>query len=222
MKEAVVLLSGGMDSAVALAQMVANHGSENVMAVSFDYGSKHNDREYRAAEHISSFYDVLHRRINLDMVKELFVSDLLKSSNGAIPEGHYTDASMKSTVVPFRNGIMLSIAAGLAESYEASRVVIASHAGDHAIYPDCRPAFTHDMGQAIYQGTDGKVSLISPFFMMTKTDICRLGAQLQVPLAYTYSCYNGRELHCGKCGTCFERKEAFRDSGVTDYTEYEA
>lgn len=222
MKEAVVLLSGGMDSAVALAETVQTYGSENVMAISFDYGSKHNDREFSAARVLADFYDVWHKRISLDMVRDLFASDLLKTSDEPIPEGHYTDASMKSTVVPFRNGIMLSIAAGLAESYGASRVVIANHAGDHAIYPDCRPAFTHDMGQAIYHGTDQKVSLVAPFFMMSKTDICKLGEQLNVPLSYTYSCYNGRELHCGKCGTCFERKEAFRDSGVTDYTEYEA
>jgi 7-cyano-7-deazaguanine synthase len=222
MKEALVLLSGGMDSAVALGAMCEMFSNDKVMAVSFDYGSKHNDREYRAAQDLAAYYDVLHRRISLPMISELFVSDLLKSSKGSIPDGHYTDASMSRTVVPFRNGIMLSIAAGLAESYECSSVVLANHAGDHAIYADCRPQFTKAMNDAIKAGTDRKVHLLSPFCLMTKTEIARYGAEHGVPLHLTYSCYNGRELHCGTCGTCTERKEAFADSNQIDPTKYEA
>lgn len=222
MKEALVLLSGGMDSAVALSLMIKKHSNEKVMAISFDYGSKHNEREYRSAQELAAYYDVLHRRISLPMINELFVSDLLKSSSSEIPEGHYTDASMSRTVVPFRNGIMLSIAAGLAESYECHEIVIANHAGDHTIYPDCRPEFTKAMDEAIKAGTDGKVYLSNPFCSLNKTDLAILGQHLGVPFHLTYSCYNGRELHCGVCGTCTERKEAFRDARMDDPTKYEA
>jgi 7-cyano-7-deazaguanine synthase len=127
---------------------------------------------------------------------------------------------MKSTVVPFRNGIMLSIAGGLAESLGATGLIIAAHSGDHSLYPDCQPAFMHAMNRAIQAGTFEGVSILSPFLNLNKGEIVRLGADLGVDYARTWSCYCGQELHCGKCGTCVERKEAFVQAGVCDPTEY--
>ncbi len=129
---------------------------------------------------------------------------------------------MKRTVVPFRNGIMLAIAAGFAESIGANHLVLGNHAGDHAVYPDCREDFTAPMSAAIKAGTYAEITIVRPFEKVTKTDICRIGNELGVPYKLTYSCYKGGEKHCGKCGTCFERIEAFRDSGVTDPTLYDA
>jgi 7-cyano-7-deazaguanine synthase len=215
----LVLLSGGMDSTTVL-YMARSKSYEPIKAISFDYGSKHNQREQRAAKLISSALDIEHTVIPLDVIANHFRSDLLKTG-GDIPEGHYADPSMKRTVVPFRNGIMLSIAAGLAESWDLSSIWIANHFGDHAIYPDCRESFIEPMRKAIVQGTYAGIQLISPFSKMSKTDIASIGHELGVPWEHTYSCYNGGEIHCGKCGTCYERKEAFRESGVLDPTVYE-
>jgi 7-cyano-7-deazaguanine synthase len=219
-KKTLVVLSGGMDSAVALAMMVRDYGPDGCHAVTFNYGSKHNARENQAARLLAEHYKVNHTLIELPFVNQLFKSDLLQSG-GDIPEGHYADPSMKRTVVPFRNGIMLSIAAGLAESLEAELLVIGNHAGDHAIYPDCRQAFIGPMGAAIEEGTYARVQLVSPFCWWTKGQIALVGARIQVPFEKTYSCYNGREKHCGKCGTCVERIEAFATADVVDPTEYE-
>ena len=141
--------------------------------------------------------------------------------NEAIPEGHYADENMKSTVVPFRNGIMLSIACGIAESNGLKRVLIANHGGDHAIYPDCRSSFIRAMNEAMREGTYEHIEILAPYTEITKTDIARRGKQLHVDYAATWSCYKGGEKHCGKCGTCVERKEALRDAGIDDPTEYE-
>jgi 7-cyano-7-deazaguanine synthase len=215
----IAVLSGGMDSSVAMAWALSE-GIEIVGALSFEYGAKHNEKEWAAAQQIATHYKIPITRISLPFINEHFQSDLLLSG-GEIPEGHYEDESMKKTVVPFRNGIMLSIAAGFAESKGASGVVLGNHFGDHAIYPDCRKSFIEPMAQAISEGTFEKISLLSPFCSMTKTDIARLGAKLAVPLHLTWSCYKGGEKHCGKCGTCVERILAFRESGVPDPTEYE-
>ena len=137
------------------------------------------------------------------------------------PEGHYADPSMSKTVVPFRNGIMLSIAAGYAESLEAEAVILGNHFGDHAIYPDCRVSFIEPMKEAIKQGTYAKIELLSPFASIDKTEIVRIGTKLGVPYELTYSCYKGTEHHCGKCGTCYERKEAFSLANVSDPTIYQ-
>ena len=149
----------------------------------------------------------------------LFKSDLLRSGGG-IPDGHYAEESMKQTVVPFRNGIMLSIAAGFAESITADGVVIAAHSGDHAIYPDCREPFMQAMGEAMGQGTYAKIQLLRPFIAMDKTAIARRGAELGIDFAETWSCYKGGEIHCGTCGTCVERREAFHLAGLPDPTVY--
>ncbi|MBP6507040.1 MAG: 7-cyano-7-deazaguanine synthase QueC [Opitutaceae bacterium] len=215
----VVLCSGGMDSVTALHWARAEH--EVVAVASFDYGAKHNHRELPlAAEHAAAL-GVRHEVIALDFVNRLFASDLLKSG-GAVPEGHYEAENMKQTVVPFRNAIMLSIACGLAESGGAEGLVIAAHGGDHAIYPDCREEFMKAMGEAMRLGTYAGVYLLRPFISMTKGDIVRLGARLGVDFARTWSCYKGGAVHCGKCGTCVERREAFHVAEVFDPTIYAA
>jgi len=145
-----------------------------------------------------------------------FVSDLLQSG-GDIPDGHYEDESMKKTVVPFRNGIMLSIAAGIAESMDCNRLLISNHAGDHAIYPDCRPEFINSMSDAIRFGTYNNLEIFAPFTNLTKREIALIGKEINVPFEKTYSCYNGQEVHCGTCGTCTERKEALEGFDKTEY-----
>jgi 7-cyano-7-deazaguanine synthase len=153
-------------------------------------------------------------------MNELFESDLLQSG-GAIPEGHYEAENMKQTVVPFRNGILLSIAAGFAESVGAEGLVIAAHSGDHAIYPDCREEFMKPMAEAITAGTYADLEVLRPFIHLRKEGIAALGASLGIDFSLTWSCYKGGEIHCGKCGTCVERKEAFEKAGLEDPTEYE-
>lgn len=215
----VVLCSGGMDSVTALYWAARAH---RVSAVaSFDYGAKHNHRELPlAAEHAAKL-GLRHETISLGFVDRLFASDLLKSG-GEIPEGHYEAENMKQTVVPFRNAILLSIACGLAESVGARGVVIAAHSGDHAIYPDCREEFMRAMSEAMRLGTYANVELVRPFIALNKAQIAAEGARLGVGFARTWSCYKGGAVHCGKCGTCVERREAFRDAGLADPTFYEA
>lgn len=215
----VVLCSGGMDSVAALYCAAREHAVAAVL--SFDYGSKHNHREIPfAAEHAAKL-GLRHEVIALDFVNRLFASDLLKSG-GEVPEGHYEAANMKHTVVPFRNAIMLSIACGFAESVDAEGLVIAAHTGDHAIYPDCREEFMQAMADAMRLGTYAGIQLLRPFIAMTKGEIAREGARLGVDFARTWSCYKGGTIHCGKCGTCVERREAFAIAGLPDPTVYES
>jgi len=213
----VVLVSGGMDSVVALSEAAQKH--EVVAGLSFDYGSKHNHREIPFAQWHCQQLGIPHQTIPLQFMNDCFDSHLL-SSGGDIPEGHYESENMKQTVVPFRNGIMLSIAAGFAESQEAEAVTIAAHSGDHAIYPDCRGEFMDPMAQAIEAGTYAEIQILRPFLDIRKEDIAARGFQLNVDFAQTWSCYKGGEKHCGKCGTCVERKEAFELSGHEDPTDY--
>lgn len=214
----VVLVSGGMDSVTALHAAAREH--EVVTGLSFDYGSKHNHREIPFATHHCGLLGVPHETVVLDFMDRLFKSDLLRSG-GEVPEGHYEAENMKQTVVPFRNGILLSIAAGYAESVGAEGLVIAAHSGDHAIYPDCREAFMEPMAAAIRAGTYAGISVLRPFIHERKEGIAAIGAQLGLDFAMTWSCYKGGELHCGKCGTCVERKEAFAIAGLEDPTVYE-
>lgn len=213
------VFSGGMDSTTVIpfARDIQSHDVTH--AINFTYGSKHNDREQKAVDALAAHYGLTLVKCRLDFIAEHFKSDLLKTG-GDIPEGHYADPSMKRTVVPFRNGIMLSIAAGLAESLDMDGILLGNHVGDHAIYPDCREDFTRPMAEAILNGTYKGIKLVTPFGDRTKTQIAKAGGALHVPYELTYSCYKGGEVHCGVCGTCFERKEAFRESGVTDPTEY--
>ena len=213
----VVLVSGGMDSVTALYHAADKH--EVVAGLSFDYGSKHNHKELPLAAWHCEQLGVLHQVVPLSFMDDLFESDLLKSG-GEIPEGHYEAENMKQTVVPFRNGIMMSIAAGFAESIEAGGLVIAAHSGDHAIYPDCREDFMKPMAEAITAGTYADVKVLRPFIDQRKEDIVSRGSELGIDFSQTWSCYKGEELHCGKCGTCVERKEAFEIAGVEDPTVY--
>ncbi|MGD7653770.1 MAG: 7-cyano-7-deazaguanine synthase QueC [Verrucomicrobiales bacterium] len=212
-----VLLSGGMDSVTALYEALEVH--EVVGCLSFDYGSKHNAREIPFAKLHAERNGLVQQTIPLGFMDGLFESDLLKSG-GEIPEGHYAEESMKKTVVPFRNGIMLAIAAGYAESIGAEGVVIAAHSGDHAIYPDCREPFMKGMGDAMREGTYAKIELLRPFIALDKTGIAKRGVELGIDFAETWSCYKGGEIHCGVCGTCVERREAFLLAGLDDPTVY--
>ncbi|NCC52695.1 MAG: 7-cyano-7-deazaguanine synthase QueC [Spartobacteria bacterium] len=219
MKEkVVVLLSGGLDSVTVLHDALLNH--EVVAALSFDYGAKHNHREIPFAAWHCEQTGTPHHVVALSFINTLFSSSLLQSG-GDIPEGHYEEESMKQTVVPFRNGIMLSIAAGVAESKGACGVVIAAHAGDHAIYPDCREPFMRAMATAIQLGTYERLELLRPFIHCSKADIVRHGAALGVDFSRTWSCYQGGDMHCGRCGTCVERREAFICAGIADPTPYQ-
>lgn len=215
----VIIYSGGMDSTVLLYKLVANYGARNVLALSFNYQSKHNDREFRGAVASCSKLGVKLKRISLANVSKHLKSNLLKTG-GKIPQGHYEEESMKKTVVPFRNGIMLAIACGIAESHGAKYVAIGNHAGDHAVYPDCRATFVDSMNEAMAYGTYLGVNILSPFKFKSKADIALLGETLGVHWQNTYSCYNGGALHCGKCSTCFERREAFDIAKVYDPTPY--
>jgi len=213
----VVLVSGGMDSVAALYQAHREH--EVICGISFDYGSKHNLREIPfAAEHCRGL-SIPHQVISLGFINTLFKSDLLQSG-GIIPDGHYEEANMKQTVVPFRNGIMLAVAAGFAESVGATGLVIAAHSGDHAIYPDCREEFMQSMSDAIRLGTYAEIQVLRPFIHLTKAQIAARGHSLGVDFAQTWSCYKGAEIHCGTCGTCVERREAFMLTGISDPTDY--
>lgn len=200
--------------------LLYDHKDEIALGISFDYGSNHNAREIPYAKMHCERLGIKHITINLDFMHQYFKSSLLDGAD-AIPEGHYADDNMKSTVVPFRNGIMLSIAIGIAESNGLDQVFIANHGGDHTIYPDCRPEFINAIDSAANVGTFNNVRVVAPYTKITKSDIARRGKELGLDYTETWSCYKGGEKHCGKCGTCVERKEALRDAGIDDNTEYE-
>lgn len=216
MKNSAIIVSGGMDSITLL----YDHKDEIALGISFDYGSNHNAREIPFARMHCERLGIKHITINLDFMHQYFKSSLLDGAK-AIPEGHYADDNMKSTVVPFRNGIMLAIAIGIAESNNLDQVFIANHGGDHTIYPDCRPEFINAIDAAATAGTYNNVKVIAPYTKITKSDIARIGKRLGIDYAETWSCYKGGEVHCGKCGTCVERKEALAEAGIEDKTIYE-
>lgn len=215
MKNSVIIVSGGMDSITLL----YDHKDEIALGISFDYGSNHNAREIPFAKMHCERLGIKHITINLDFMHQYFKSSLLDGAE-AIPEGHYADDNMKSTVVPFRNGIMLSIAIGIAESNNLDQVFIANHGGDHTIYPDCRPEFINAIDAAATAGTYNNVKVVAPYTKITKSDIARIGKKLGIDYTETWSCYKGGEVHCGKCGTCVERKEALAEAGIEDKTIY--
>jgi 7-cyano-7-deazaguanine synthase len=215
----VVLCSGGMDSVTALHWARRHHDVR--AALSFDYGSKHNPRELPCAAEQAARLGVRHDVVALPFIGQHFSSDLL-AGGGEVPDGHYADDNMRRTVVPFRNAIMLSIATGLAESRGADGLVIAAHAGDHTIYPDCREDFMRALGDAMRLGTYAGIQLLRPFIAMDKAAIAAEGARLGVDFSRTYSCYKGGAIHCGTCGTCVERREAFVQAGLADPTRYES
>ncbi|MCM1452072.1 MAG: 7-cyano-7-deazaguanine synthase QueC [Clostridium sp.] len=215
-KDTLMVLSGGMDSVT----MLYEYAGSIELAVNFSYGSNHNARELECARWHCQNLGIELVEIDLSFIGEYFYSSLLEGAD-AVPDGEYDFDSMKSTVVPFRNGIMLSAAAGLAESRGLKRVMIANHAGDHALYPDCRKGFIDAMGKAISEGTYENIQLFAPYTLLTKAQIAERGKVYGVDYGKTYSCYKGREKHCGKCGTCIERRQALAQAGIDDPTEYE-
>lgn len=217
-KKCVVLLSGGLDSTVLLYTRLELGYDCYPLAIL--YGQRH-EKEVLSAAVICKLLSLDLKRIDLSVLKELLPSSL--TGIGDVPDGHYADESMKSTVVPNRNMILLSVAAGYAQGIGSGFVAYAAHKGDHPIYPDCRPVFVESARETITLGTgwshDG-VQLLAPFIRYTKADIVKLGETLGVPFELTWSCYKGGDIHCGVCGTCTERKEAFVVAKVKDRTVY--
>jgi 7-cyano-7-deazaguanine synthase len=227
MTKAVAIVSGGMDSAVLAYQLAAHHGGRRLHFLSFNYGQRH-AVELKAAEEIASRLNAKWSLVDLRSLGELLPGSSLTDPSVEVPEGHYEAESMKATVVPNRNAIMLSIAFGIAFAEDAQMVGAGFHAGDHHIYPDCRPEFTHafqQMQDAALAGlrplTVERVSLYTPFIHVSKAEIVRAGQALRVPFEITWSCYKGGQYHCSRCGTCTERIEAFKLAGVPDPTVYE-
>ena len=216
MKDSVIILSGGMDSVTLL----YDYQERIALAITFDYGSNHNKREAACAALHCQRLGIEHIIIPLDFMARYFKSSLLEGAE-AIPEGDYNDENIHSTVVPFRNGIMLAIAAGLAESRELPRVMMANHFGDHVIYPDCSEEFVRHMSSAMTAGTYVGVQVLAPYTTISKTDIARIGKKLGIDYSLTYSCYKGGPRHCGRCATCRERMQALREAGIDDHTDYE-
>ncbi len=215
MKDSVLILSGGMDSTTMLYDYQERIG----LAVSFDYGGNHNAKEIPFAAWHCGHLGIEHIVLPLAFMADYFKSSLLEGAE-AIPEGSYDEENMKSTVVPFRNGIMLSVATGLAESRGFKYVMMANHGGDHTIYPDCRPEFVQAMSEAMRLGTFPGIELLAPYTHLSKADIAKRGKSLGIDYSKTWSCYKGGDKHCGRCGTCVERKEALRDAGIEDQTVY--
>lgn len=223
---AVCIFSGGLDSTTLLYDM--KEGWDEVYAISFDYGQKHALRELMYAYRTTRKLGLRHEIVDLTSVTHLLQS-ALTDHTAEIPEGHYAEDNMKATVVPNRNMIMASIAGGWAVSLGASTIGTAVHAGDHAVYPDCRPEFWSRFERTLNLGNEGfmshgEITVYTPFIDLSKTDIADRAAELGVPYHETWSCYKGGEKHCGKCGTCVERIEAIRDSEHADLdkTEYAA
>jgi len=216
MKDSVIVVSGGMDSITLLYEKK----DEIALGISFDYGSNHNHNELPLAAMHCQRLGIAHVIIPLGFMHQYFKSSLLESGAN-IPDGSYDEDNMKSTVVPFRNGVMLAVAAGIAESNGLTKVLIANHGGDHTIYPDCRPEFIAAMDAAVKAGTFANVHVVAPYTNISKADIARRGSSLGIDYAETWSCYKGGDVHCGTCGTCVERKEALREAGIEDNTKYE-
>jgi 7-cyano-7-deazaguanine synthase len=219
----VATVSGGLDS-VTLAHALAAEG-RSLVCLSFDYGQRH-AKETGFARACARRLGADHHVVDLRSVGRLLTGSSLTDAAVDVPEGHYTDASMAATVVPNRNAIMLSVAVGVAVARGASAVATAVHAGDHPVYPDCRPAFVAAVEHEARVGNEGFAvegfRVLAPFLDVAKDEIVRRGAALGVPFAETWSCYVGGARHCGRCGTCVERREAFQLAGVDDPTVYEA
>lgn len=221
MKNKLVLsLSGGLDSSTLLGLAMKLKQGQGVLPVVFQYPSKHNSYETDAAISIAQFYGLTCTHINVESVFKNFKSDLL-TSGGDIPEGHYESESMKKTVVPGRNLIFASILTGFAQSVGAKTIALGVHAGDHAIYPDCRPEFIIELNNVIELATENSVTLVAPFLRLSKKEIVQKGLDLGVPYELTRTCYKQQKIACGKCGSCVERLEAFADNNVQDPTPYE-
>ncbi|TDC28489.1 7-cyano-7-deazaguanine synthase QueC [Micromonospora sp. 15K316] len=219
MTHTIALLSGGLDSTVLVAHLLDQ--GHTVDAISVDYGQRH-ARELDAATAIADHYRIRHQLVDLTAVGRLLTGSALTDPTVAVPHGHYADESMRATVVPNRNAILLMVAVGVAATRNATAVATAVHAGDHPIYPDCRPEFITAADRCARAATAGygDVTVTAPFVAMSKTGIAALGGRLGAPLHLSWSCYEGGAQHCGQCGTCVERRESFTDAGLTDPTTY--
>ena len=217
MKKCVLIYSGGMDSFTLLNELLKEW---DLYALSFDYGQRHKKELHYAREYTTEL-DIPHKIVDLSNLNEFMQGSAL-TSNIKVPEGHYEEESMKATVVPNRNMIMLSIASAWAISLDAEAVYIGAHAGDHAIYPDCRPEFIAAVSRTVILGNYKQVNILAPYLHLTKGDIARIGKHLNLDYTRAWTCYNGREKACGKCGACQERIEAMEFAGIKDYTEYES
>ena len=213
----VVIYSGGMDSFTVLNR--ALHDGKEVYALTFDYGQRH-VKEIEYASTVCKSLNVNHKVIDISAINQLLAGSSL-TDDIDIPEGHYEAESMKSTVVPNRNMILLSLAVGYAVSVGASQVYYGAHSGDHAIYPDCRPEFVMKMNDVCKIANYESVEIFSPYLTVTKSDILTDGLKMGLKYDNTWTCYNGREKACGQCGACQERLEAFKDNNVTDPLNYE-
>jgi len=216
-QKVVVIFSGGMDSFTVL-NLAVKQGLE-VFALSFDYGQRHN-KELDYAARACKTLNVQHKTVDITAINQLIGGSSL-TSDIDVAEGHYEEGSMKSTVVPNRNMILLSMAVGYAVSIDAKKVYYGAHSGDHAIYPDCRPEFVHKMNDVCAIANYEAVEIVTPYLAVSKTAILTAGLEMGLDYNLTWTCYNGREKACGKCGACQERLEAFTENGVTDPLAYE-
>ena len=217
-KKCVIVFSGGMDSFTLLNDLIAQ--KYEVHAVSFNYGQRHS-KEIDYAIKACQLLGVEHKEVDVTSINQLMQGSSL-TSDESVPEGHYEDDTMKATVVPNRNMIMMSMAMAYAISIKAEAIAVGVHAGDHAIYPDCRPEFISAMAQVARVANYDPIHIIAPYLYMSKGQIAVRGRDLEVDYGLAWTCYNGREKACGKCGACQERIEAMAYAGITDPMEYEA
>ena len=226
--KALVLISGGLDSTTCLALAVKEYGNENVVGLSIFYGQRH-DKEIKAADAVCDYYKVEHITLDLSTMFQFSDCSLLKHSDEEIPEGAYdlqlkeTNGKPVSTYVPFRNGLFLSSAAAIALSKGCSKIYYGAHADDAAgnAYPDCSSDFNNAMNKAIYEGSGKQLQIEAPFIGLNKAGVVKMGLELNVPYELTWSCYEGHDKACGRCGTCIDRKKAFELNGIVDPIEYE-
>jgi len=226
--KALVLSSGGVDSTTCISLAVSEYGKENVISLSVTYGQKHS-KEIQCAGAAAEYYGIEHILLDLSEMFKFSDCSLLSHSENEIPHESYdeqiqkTDGSPVSTYVPFRNGLFISSAAAIAISKKCDVIYYGAHSDDNAgsAYPDCSPEFNKAMGEAVYIGSGKQLKIIAPFVNLTKRDVVKKGLELNTPYHLTWSCYEGGEKQCGKCGTCIDRKKAFEDNGVKDPVEYQ-
>lgn len=220
MKQAIVVYSGGMDSFTLLNEVIASGEFDHVHALTFDYGQKHSKEIMFAMRAVGGMNVGQHKIVDVTSINQLLDSSLT-ATGGEIPEGHYEEDTMKSTVVPNRNMIMISLATGWAVSLGADTVFFGAHAGDHAIYPDCREEFVEAINEVTMIANYQSVEVRAPYLDFTKGEIALIGRKLHLDYGLAWTCYNGRAYACGKCGACQERLEAMEFAGISDPLEYE-
>lgn len=216
-QKVVVIYSGGMDSYTVLHKAIAQ--GKDVYPLTFNYGQRHS-KEIDVAANVCKELNIQHKVVDISAINQLMTGSSL-TSDIEIPEGHYEEDSMKSTVVPNRNMVLLSMAIAYAVSIEASEVYYGAHSGDHAIYPDCRPEFVHKMNDVAQIANYEPVTIVSPYIDSNKIEILADGLAMGLDYGKSWTCYNGREKSCGKCGSCQERLEAFKQNQLTDPLSYE-